>query len=379
MIMGRLFWKILFTFWLTLLITVSITAFFTWQYKHIDHHNHHKKHEYYDIFDLYFEEEKYPHKPHKKRPPHRSKLTQLLTLLLIGILGSFISSFLLAWYFAKPIHTLRQAFHNLANGDFNQKIKDKMGKRRDELSELGVAFDEMTQQLNKLIASQRRLLHDVSHELRSPLARLQVSVGLARQQPELIDECLNRIEYETTRLDQLIDEVLTLSRLEANTNQSKKETINITELLKHIIDDCQFEAHQQHKKIIFANNIEDAIFIKGYPNLLARALENILRNAINYTRTEVLVHIKTTKNLLYIMVDDNGLGVQDSELEHIFEPFKRGSQKEKALNKKGYGLGLSIAKQSIKKHQGSIHASNLPEAGLRITIRLSRKISITEH
>lgn len=136
-------------------------------------------------------------------------------LISIGIVVSFISSWLLASYFSRPIRTLRQALHGLAKGNLAQRISQAMGTRRDELSDLSRDFDRMAEQIQTLMHSQKRLLHDVSHELRSPLARLQVSIGLARQQPERCLQTLERIEREAQRLDHLVGEVLTLSRLEA--------------------------------------------------------------------------------------------------------------------------------------------------------------------
>ena len=156
--------------------------------------------------------------------------------LIMGLLTSLVISAVLAWYLAKPIRYLRAGFESLAKNQFDTQVSLAMGRRRDELADLGRDFDRMAQQITTLMAAQRHLLHDVSHELRSPLARLQAAIGLARQQPDKIDTSLDRIEREVGRLDELVGEVLTLSRLEAGVTNSVKEEFDLTELLDSVIE-----------------------------------------------------------------------------------------------------------------------------------------------
>lgn len=300
-------------------------------------------------------------------PPHRFSTP---TMVVSGIVASFISSFLLAWYFSKPIGMLRKAFGAVAKGDLSQRVTPAIGSRRDEIADLGRDFDYMTLQFQNLIASQRRLLHDVSHELRSPLARLQVSIGLARQQPEKMASSLDRIEHEAGRLDTLVGEVLTLSRLESGVPQALDEYIDILELVDAVIDDARFEANAMSRRVSFQSDLEDNPVIQGHGELLFRALENVVRNAIHHTPPDSMITLAIHKenNSLQIMVDDQGTGVPEAELDSIFEPFQRSSAGSSTRN--GYGLGLAIARRAIESHGGSIRAANRPESGLRITITL---------
>ena len=301
-------------------------------------------------------------------PPH----TLEWMLIATGIMASFLSSFLLAWYFAHPIRSLREAFRALATGDLTRRIAPAMGTRRDELADLGRDFDYMATQLQNLMSSQRRLLHDVSHELRSPLARLQVSIGLARQQPERVNETLERIEHEAERLDKLVGEVLTLSRLESGAPQPKDEYLDILELLDTVVDDARFEANALSRRVSFHCTLDDNPVIQGHGELLYRAIENVVRNAIHHTPAHTLVTLNVFRDAihqqLHITVDDQGSGVPDNELGTIFEAFQRSSTGSNARN--GYGLGLAIARRAIESHGGTIRAMNRPETGLRVEIVL---------
>lgn len=291
---------------------------------------------------------------------------------LSGVIASFISSVLLAWYFLKPVRALRKAFKAVAQGDLSTRISPEIGSRRDELADLGQDFDHMASQLQTLMSSQRRLLHDVSHELRSPLARLQVSIGLARQQPEQTQQTLERIEHEAERLDQLVGEVLTLSRLEAGVPASTDEYVDVLELLDAVVDDARFEASALNRSVVLHSSDDDSLIIPAHGELLYRALENVVRNALHHTPPETTVTVtayqnKATKRL-HITVDDQGTGVDPEELELIFEPFQRS---HKGMNDRhGYGLGLAIARRAIDSHEGSIRATNRPEGGLRISIEI---------
>ena len=308
-------------------------------------------------------------KGHQLPPAHRYSTP---TLIVSGIIISFLSSFLLAWYFAKPIRSLRGAFQALANGDLSRRVSPTIGTRRDELADLGKDFDHMATQLQNLMSSQRRLLHDVSHELRSPLARLQVSIGLARQQPDKLASSLERIEHEAGRLDKLVGEVLTLSRLEAGGRQNMEDYLDILELIDAVVDDASFEAQALSCQVAFQCDLEDSPVIKGHGELLYRAIENVVRNAIHHTpphTTVVLsVHRDTTTTCLQLTVDDQGPGVPEHELNRIFEPFQRSTSNPQV--RQGYGLGLAIARRAIERHGGSIRAYNRQPQGLRVNITL---------
>lgn len=291
---------------------------------------------------------------------------------LSGLIVSFISSFLLAWHFSKPVRLLRKAFKSIAQGDLNTRISPEIGWRRDEIADLGHDFDHMASQLQNLMTSQRRLLHDVSHELRSPLARLQVSIGLARQQPEQTQATLERIEHEAERLNELVGEVLTLSRLEAGVATSTDEYVDVLELLDTVVDDARFEASALKRSVVLHSSDDASLIIPAHGELLYRALENVVRNALYHTPAETTVTVTAYQNkvtnTLHITVDDQGGGVPFDEIELIFEPFQRSGKGKHEYQ--GYGLGLAIARRAIDSHHGSIRANNRPEGGLRISIEL---------
>lgn len=284
--------------------------------------------------------------------------------------ASLIFAALLAWYFSKPIRNLRSAFEAVAAGNFDVNLNSVMGKRRDDLSDLGRDFDRMADQLRALMEGQRRLLHDISHELRSPLARLQVAVGLARQQPEKLESSMERIEREIMRMDKLIGELLTLSKLDAGVNGTMQEAINPDELLADIVDDAQFEARAQGKKVELVSQCTTTL--QGNAELLHRAIENVIRNAIKHTpdgaSVKIETHLDTQHRQLHIAILDEGAGVPEAELDLIFEPFYRGSTAHKSID--GHGLGLAIARRILEAHGGNIQAGNRPAGGLCVKIRL---------
>ena len=191
----------------------------------------------------------------------------------------------LAWYFAKPIRSLSRAFEAASQGDLAVRLGAEMGGRRDELADLGRDFDSMAQRLQGLMDGQRRLFHDVSHELRSPLARLQVAIGLARQQPERIEQALTRVERESVRMDQLVSELLTLARLESGLSENMSEEISLGELVGNIIEDSRVEAEAKQCVLRFDEGAgADEMLVAGNPELLRRGVENVLRNAICHCR-----------------------------------------------------------------------------------------------
>ncbi len=302
---------------------------------------------------------------HRPGPPRKppSPLLQILA----GTLAGLMFSAALAWYFAKPIRSLRDAFAALAQGDLDTRVGASMGKRRDELSDLGRDFDHMAGQIHSLVHAQQRLLHDVSHELRSPLARIQAAIGVAQQQPEKTQTMLERIERESQRISDLVGGLLMLSRLEAGVQGSESHDFDIGALLDDIVEDARFEA-EQHAVSIRYHGIAETV-VKGRSELLHRALENVLRNALQHCRkygeVSVAARFDTGKRRLQVTVDDQGPGVAESELAAIFEPFFRSGDRSKADS---IGLGLAIAYRAIEAHGGRIQAGNRPQGGLRIEI-----------
>ncbi len=324
------------------------------------------------------------------QPPRRPPLPWLLITSVL--VASLIFSALLAWTIVGPIRRLRQGFREVAAGRLETRLGRDFARRKDEIGELGQEFDAMAGQLERLMASQRHLFHDVSHELRSPLARLQAAVGLAHQHlerqateplaPEQLSQLpatLERIERETQRLDELVDELLTLARLDSGTSGPLADDIDVAALLHSIVDDASFESEAQGRRAVFAMDQTDRsplneaapLLVRGRAELLGRALENVIRNGIKFTAPNTQVTVTAQKDgpaTLHIVVADAGPGVPTADLEAIFQPFFRST--EGSSGPRGYGLGLAIARRAVEAHGGSITAANQPTGGLRVDIRL---------
>lgn len=307
-----------------------------------------------------------------------SKKHQDDLMILIGILtASFCASAFLAWYLVRPIQLLEQGFKHLASGDLTHRVSAAFGQRRDQLADLGQAFDRMAAQLqtlmdqqSKLVDAQKQLLNDVSHELRSPLTRLNMSIALARQQPERMRSSLERIEQEAERLNKLVGEILTLSKLEAGLSKAELEYIDLIALLEMLVEAARFEASARQQSIALNNPLAlEELLIRANGDLLYRALENVVRNAIQHTaeQTEIDINLSLEPSSLTIRVVDNGSGLPSQELNNIFDSFYRSKQ---STHEQGYGLGLAIAKRAILFHGGSIQANNRPTGGLEISILL---------
>jgi len=300
------------------------------------------------------------------RPPGRPPIAPW-EFIVIGIATSLVFSALLAWYLARPIRNLRWAFDAAAAGRLETRVSPLMGRRRDEIADLGRDFDRMALQLQKLVSAQRRLLHDVSHELRSPLARLQAAIGLARQEPAKVEPSLERIEREASRLDQMVGEVLALARLEGGTATRPRERVDLAYLAANVAEDARFEAEAAGRALRF--HADGDAPVMGDADLLHRAVENVVRNAVKFTRegTTVEVNVHTTKRSAVLAVADQGPGITSAELAKVFDPFYRG---EAGNGTPGFGLGLAIAQRAIDAHGGTIRAANSPRGGLEVTIEL---------
>ncbi|OBP16680.1 hypothetical protein A5320_04640 [Rheinheimera sp. SA_1] len=305
-----------------------------------------------------------------RRPPTPPFWFHPSFILFSIILTSMASSLLLAWYFASPVRQLRQALGALPKEQWRTQLSGKITSRKDEFGELARSFNLMAQSVYLAILSQRRLLHDVSHELRSPLARLQILIGLARQTPAEQESALAKVETEAARLDALVGEILTFSRLESGEVNFQLQEVDLTELLESICDDGQLEAAAQHKHLQLAELPK--ILVHADAELLYRALENVIRNAIKYTAEDslVLVRALVSDKSVRVLVDDDGSGLPAEQLPLIFNPFFRSHS-----TGDGVGLGLSIAQRAINACDGSISAENRVNAtgercGLRINIVL---------
>ncbi|WOI11215.1 ATP-binding protein [Thalassospira lucentensis] len=307
--------------------------------------------------------------------PERGRFNVPTPLVIAGVLGGLVFSGVLAWYLTRPIRQLQEGFERLSTGDLTWRLGEKIGRRRDEIADLARDFDVMAVRLQQLIEARDRLLNDVSHELRSPLARMQLAVGLARQKPERIEGSLDRIEKETIRLDELVGELLTLSRAESGASQNQT-WLDIDHLLGRVVGDARFEAEATGIKVqtnlaIKRNWHGEVPVVVGNAELLRRAFENIVRNALRHSREGQLVRISAeadaSRNVFCITISDQGPGIPAEQLENMFEPFIRG---EPGINGAGFGLGLSIARRAIKAHGGEISIRNRDGGGLDVLITL---------
>jgi len=280
--------------------------------------------------------------------------TRLLRIAAV-ILTAGLLCYALARYLVAPILKLREATRKLADGDLRTRVGTK---RRDELGQLARDFDEMAERIETLIASQKRLTRDVSHELRSPLARMNVALELAKQKSN--DETvslLERIETESRRLNEMISQILTLSKLETRAEKIEKRELNLTALIEHIAADAEFEAESKNKsvRILRADNCR----VLGSDSLLQSAIENVVRNAVRYTKagTTVEISLKSADEKARVTIRDYGAGVPENELSEMFRPFYRiGEARERKTG--GIGLGLAITEQAVSAHDGKISARN---------------------
>ena len=294
--------------------------------------------------------------------------------IIIAVISSGLVCYLLAWSMTSPVARLRAAAQSLAAGDLTARTGAPMRGRRDELAELMRDFDRMAERIEGLVESQSRLLKDVSHELRSPLARLSVALGLAQQKaaPE-IGPSLQRIELEADRLNQLIQRLLTIARLESGTDGVRKTKLPLRELVDEVARDAEYETPGRSCRV--TANASDEFLVEGDPELLRSAIENVVRNATRYTAEGTVVEIRLERQTnekgaeVVLRVLDSGPGVPNDDLEKIFQPFYR---LDDARNRQtgGAGLGLSIAQRAVRLHGGQLRASNRPEGGLEVEIRI---------
>ena len=247
-----------------------------------------------------------------------------------------------------------------------------MGSRRDELSRLGAEFDHMAQRIELLVQAQKRLLHDVSHELRSPLARLEAIIELTLQRHgDLLAPDMHRITHETQRLSALVDELLLLARLENGIDTSQRGLVDVMELVEAIADDAQFEARSKGRDLTLTS--QGRFVTEVNAELIYRALENVIRNGVKYTKpgTSLEVHATATDKELVVSVADCGPGLPDDKLAAIFQPFRRFETDPSMI---GSGLGLAIARHAIEAHGGTITVMRNAHQGLTFTLLLKKDL-----
>ncbi|MBN1774087.1 MAG: HAMP domain-containing protein [Deltaproteobacteria bacterium] len=297
-------------------------------------------------------------------------LRLLVALLVGGVVGG-----LLARQLVRPIHRLREAARRLEAGDLTTRVGPTLGRRRDELATLGRDFDRMAERIESLVEGERRLLRDVSHELRSPLARIQVALQLARGKAgEAAAGALDQIERDAERLSELVGQILTVTKLEHAPDERRTAPVALAELLRQVCDDADFEARSRGRRVELSP--PGPATVRGVEEVLRRAVENVVRNAVRWTADGTTVEVRLERTTgaggearVRVHVRDHGPGVPEAELTGIFQPFRRVDDARRREDG-GVGLGLSITERAVRVHGGMVEARNHPEGGLEVLLEL---------
>ncbi len=305
-------------------------------------------------------------------PPHPVWYLFTFSRFFIVLFVSALVCWGLAYSLSAPVRQLRRVTQRLTEGDLDARVGGRLLRRRDELGRLAGDLNGMAARLQGLLESQRQLLADISHELRSPLARLQIAVGLARRRAQSgIEGELDRIEREAERLNELIGGVLTLTQLSAG-GEGGFASFDLQAVVAAIVRDAEFEAADRacHVELMAPGS---PLPFRGNPQLIRSAIENIVRNALRHTAEGSTVSVSLTPegggtDWIVVTVRDHGPGIDEAMLDEVFEPFVRADA-ARDRQTGGYGLGLSIARRAIEVHGGTIRARNR-EQGLEVEIRL---------
>jgi len=271
-----------------------------------------------------------------------------------------------SYHLTAPVRRLREVVDLFGRGDLSARAAAT--GRHDEFGQLAVSFNKMAERIETLLTAERRLLMDISHELRSPLARLGVAVELARSGEDRA-LMLDRIEKEAERLNELVGELLHVTRVEGDPSQRKTEIVYPDELLRQVVEDCRIEAKMKSCSIEWKSPAAGAA-VSGDEELLRRAFENVLRNAIRYApeHTAVDVDLAVSGGVARTTIRDRGPGVPEESLARIFDAFYRVDS-DRNRTSGGVGLGLAIARRAVELHNGKLRAEN-KQPGLCVTIEL---------
>ncbi|MFA5181747.1 MAG: ATP-binding protein [Syntrophales bacterium] len=312
----------------------------------------------------------FPPPPRDNYSPFAMNSLRLLVVLFV----SGIICYALARYLTSPIFKLGAAARQFAAGDLSVRVRPALGRRKDEISTLASDFDGMAERIESLMNSQRLLLRDISHELRSPLARLNVALELCRRgvDPE-IEKSLDRIERESGKLNDMIEHLLTLNRVEAGTFVMEKTRIDLGELIREIVADADYEARSHNRSV--KAECEEGCLVAGNEEFLRRAIDNVARNAVRYTRNGSTVEVSLRRMKInddsygVMTIRDHGKGVPEEAIAKLFKPFYRvGGARERETG--GTGLGLAITEAAVRLHGGTVRAENSPGGGLVVEISL---------
>nr|WP_255482489.1 HAMP domain-containing sensor histidine kinase [Rhodanobacter sp. MP7CTX1] len=302
------------------------------------------------------------------RPQTREKIFLAfqwgLSLLFIGVVGWW-----LARSVAKPVQALRDATRRMAAGELSTRVGRQGSMAHDELAQLALDFDAMAERIEALVAHDRSVLQDLSHELRSPLARLHLILDLAQRstKAEEADAYFRQAEQEIGRLDRMTGEMLALSRLEGGIPGMNREQLELVELVQGCMAQAELEADARNVHLSLTSSKPVTVF--GSALLLERALDNLIANAIKFSPEggSVELFVDAGKDAAEFTIRDRGPGVPDAELEFLFRPFFRGSNAARA---DGHGMGLAIVQRVVQVHGGDIHARNAEGGGLEVHLNL---------
>ncbi len=296
------------------------------------------------------------------------------SLLIVILFSSLLTSLLcaaLAQYITRPILRLRDTAHAIARGNLEARAGLSSSTRRDEIADLVKDFDTMAGEIHDLVYSNKRMLMGVSHDLRSPISRIRVALSLASTAPEPErNELLDRIDLELLRLNGMIEQILTVARLESGQFKPAFVPLSLNQVIGEAVEDARFEASQSNVEIVYDENWPE-VTLAGEENMLRSAVENVLRNAIFYAgdNGNVVLSVVLAHDVVSISVRDNGPGVPEAALAKLFDPFYRVDD-ARGASTGGSGLGLSIVSGAVKFHNGSVRARNLQPHGLEVVIEL---------
>ncbi len=294
--------------------------------------------------------------------------------LVVAIITAGLTWYIFFRYNTLPLRRLREVTRQLANGNLSSRVGEGLVRRKDEVADLGRDVDQMADRIEKLVGAHQRLIRDVSHELRSPLARLNVALELARQSSGLTHMApFDRIERESDRLNELIGQLLMLTQLESESGLFQRELFDISTIVEKIAQDADFEAKNNGRGVVVT--MSEPLSLNGNKELLRQAIENLVRNATRYTAPETTVEIALRKResrgrkWVHLEVRDYGPGVPESEINDIFRPFYRVNDARERQSG-GTGVGLAISDRAVRLHGGSIRAINAPGTGLIMELEL---------
>jgi signal transduction histidine kinase len=310
------------------------------------------------------------------RLPIKIILATLGTRAVIGVIAVILVAGILCFWLARhitqPLVRLGETASQLAAGRLETRVDATIRARRDEIGGLGQSFDGMAERIASLVDAQRRLLSVVSHELRSPLTRLSLALGLLRQCTEAEKiEFLDRTELEAEHLDKLIGQLLTLAKIDAGADLDRAESFDLGSLVQEVAADGNFEA--QRRCCSVKADSPASLVMRGVAENIRRAIENPVRNAIRHTRPNTSVEIRMQRygaapgSVALIQIRDHGPGVPADSLERIFQPFHKV---EGAAATHGAGLGLAITERIVRSHGGNVRAANATDGGLIVEMEL---------